>query len=438
MAASTPKQECRSLQALPAEILLEITKYITDFPSLNGFLTLVATHNRGFSFIEEFQKDIFANVIRAFSHPDLSRVVTAVMTLRNDSMTKRILLEERAGENFIYKYLRSDDRERDGKPHYLQSFSDPIATIRDIWSISEDIEALVQDFAQARIVRPSQQPERPPSASELYRIRRAFWHFQLCYELIQAENPMPSRIKDQSQSQRSRRYVHYRSHRFGDKCFPNTGWLYGHKGRKLSRTVNCCQHTVPYWKFGMIEAVRLHLASLVNTIQYQGQGKTAPLSSRQPALLQRLVNDLDHWREDKENPVDHLLVADLRPEHNRSPIADKEQWGWAMWDGERLTMRGLKPDSPRKRFGRQSDKAFRECEDAQSTYIDRWVVEKFMDDVRSAEVEKAKREDQKEPEEEESAHFPEASSESKSTSKKKARRIAKALVRLLERVEDRP
>lgn len=421
MAASIPKPGCRSLQALPAEILLEITKYITDFPSLNGFLTLIAVHNRGVSFLEDFRTEVFANVIRAGREHNLLRVVTAVMTLRNDSTTKRILSVEgsmeRASENFLYKYLRSDDRERDGKPHYLQLFSDPIATIHDIGSISEDIEALVQDFAETRIVKPSQQPERPPSSAELYRIRRAFWHFHLCYELIHAEESMPSGADDEAQSQRSRRFVHYRKYQFREPCFPNTAWLYGHKGRKLSRTMRSCLHVIPSLVVEDIEAVRLHLASLVNAFQYQDQGNTTSLLSWQPSLLQRLIKDLHHWREDKANPVDHLLVADLRSKHDLSPLADKEQWGWAMWDAERLTKRGLNSDSESKRSRRKSDKAFRECEDAQSTFIDRWVVEKFREDVRSAK-EKAKREEQKRSEKEEFMFYSIVLGEKETPSKK--------------------
>ena len=166
MANQTVNPRCRSLDALPPELLLEITTYIPDFPSLNGLLTLLAAYDRGISFVEGFQQEIFANVIRAGRTHELSRVVTAVMTIRNHSMTKHLFKMEGQKDNFVYKYLRSDERERDGKPHYLQSFSDPVAAIRDISSISEDINTLTRDLAQTRIVKPSEQPERPPSSRE--------------------------------------------------------------------------------------------------------------------------------------------------------------------------------------------------------------------------------------------------------------------------------
>lgn len=155
MTNQTLNPTCRSLDALPTELLLKITTYITDLPSLNGLLALFAAHNRGISFVEGFQKEIFTNVIRAGRTHKLSRVVAAVITLRNHSLTKRLFSEKSEKQNFVYKYLKSDKRERDEKPHYLQSFSDPVAAIRDISKVSKDIDILVQDLAQTRIVKPS-------------------------------------------------------------------------------------------------------------------------------------------------------------------------------------------------------------------------------------------------------------------------------------------
>lgn len=65
-----------------------------------------------------------------------------------------------------------------------------------------------------------------------------------------------------------------------------------------------------------------------------------------------------------------------------------------MWDAERVGKRGLKPGSKHK-LSELSDEAFQECEDAQSSYIDRWVAERFRDDVRQLEEENGKREVQK-------------------------------------------
>ena len=385
-----------------------------------GLLTLLAAHDRGVSFVEGFQQEIFTNVIRAGRTHELSRVVTAVMTVRNHSMTKHLLKMEGQKNNFVYKYIRSDERERDGKPHYLQSFSDPVAAIRDISSISEDINTLTRDLAQTRIVKPSEQPERPPSSRELSRIRRAFWYFQLCYELAHGEDSIPSGAEDEAQSEPSRRFVHYRTHLAGISHFPSTGWLYGHTGKKSPSIVSTYMVMIPSWVVEEIEAVRFHLACLMNTFQYQEQGKPS-CSSSQRGLLRRLMKDLDHWQEDKENPVNHLLVAELMPGllcySKDSLLARRDQWGFGLWDEERLNKRGLTPDLQQARSGDLSDKALRECEDAQSTYIDRWVAEKLRAEIKPIEEEYRQRQEQESKEEEEKAN-----SRSKRAGKKKGKR----------------
>ena len=427
MSSQTKNTRCRSLDALPNELLLEITTYITDLPSLNGLLTLLVVNDRGVSFVESFQKEIFTNVIRAGRMHELSRVVIAVMTVRNrnHSTTRRLFSIEGEKENFVYKYLRSDERERDGKPHYLQSFSDPVAAIRDISSISEDINTLVRDFAQTRIVKPSEQPDMPPSLEELSRIRRAFWHFQLCYELAHGEDSIPSGAGDEAQSEPSRRFVHYRTHLSGSFHFPGTGWLYGHTEKKTSSIVRTYMAMAPSWVVEEIEAVRFHLASLMNIFQYEyhEQGKPSYSSSRR-GLLQRLIKDLDYWREDKETSVNHLLVAELRPGllcYSRdSLLAHRDQWGFGLWDTERLNKRGLKPDLQQDHSEDLSDKAFQECEVVQSTDIDRWVAEKFRVEIKPFEDEYRQRQEQEAKEEEEKAN-----SKSKKAEKKKGNRNGK-------------
>ena len=422
MALQTVTPRCRSLDALPNELLLEITTYITDFPSLNGLLTLLIVNDRGISFVEVFQKEIFTNVIRAGRMHELSRVVNAVMTVRNHSTTKRLFSSEGEKENFVYKYLRSDERERDGKPHYLQSFSDPVAALRDISSVSEDINTLVRDFAQTRIVKPSEQPDRPPSSKELSRIRRAFWHFQLCYELAHGEDSLPSRAEDEPQTEPSRRFVQYRTQLIGSSRFPGTGWLYGHMEKKTSSIVRTYMAMALSWVVEEIEAVRFHLACLMNNFQYecQEQGKSS-YSSLRPGLLQRLMKDLDYWREDKEHPVNHLLVAELKHgllDYSSQPILVRRvQWGFGLWDVERLNTRGLKPGSQQANSEDLSDKAFRECEVAQSTYIDRWVAEKFRVEIKPLEDEHRQRQEQEFKIEEEKAN-----SRSKKSGKKKGKK----------------
>lgn len=93
----------RSLQALPTGLLLEYIKYTTDFPSLNGLLTLLTAHNRGVSFVEDFQS--FRQIsLRMLSEQvrgqELSRDIVAVVTFRNHSPTRRVLLAKVSGKTW--------------------------------------------------------------------------------------------------------------------------------------------------------------------------------------------------------------------------------------------------------------------------------------------------------------------------------------------------
>ena len=367
MASSTAESSCRSLQSLPAELLLEISKYITDFTSLNGLFTLFTTHNRGISFIQKFQTDIFANVIRANREDELTRVITAAMTLRNDTTIKRRFSENgHAATKFVWKYIRSPDIERAGKPHYLQWFSDPIATIHDIWCISMDIENLVQAFVNTCIIKQSERKEqRPVSTTELYRTRRAFWRFELCYDMCHAADSRPSGPDGGECLHNLCGSASCQTHRIEKQRFPKADWL-GHTGKKLPYFLNDYLQNMCQWEVEEFEAVRCYLVSLTNKLQYGGRGDTSRLKS-QPALVQRLIDDLSHWQEDKEYPINFLLVGDLRSglgwnasppvsgcsprngEANEAdipwvPIPCPEQWGWRMWDKERVATRLLISD----------------------------------------------------------------------------------------------
>ena len=133
MTLSPAKSSCRSLQILPLELLLEISEYFFDFASLNGLFTPLTAHYQGVSFIQNCQSRILANVIRFSGEDQIMRIVTAVMSLRNDTTLGRSFSKDGLDElKFVWKYLLSPDIERARKPPYLPWFSNPMATIRDI------------------------------------------------------------------------------------------------------------------------------------------------------------------------------------------------------------------------------------------------------------------------------------------------------------------
>ena len=58
--------------------------------------------------------------------------------------------------------------------------------------------------------------------------------------------------------------------------------------------------------------MRFHLASVVNTPQYQCFTTGIDNIRSQPVLVQRLMHDLKNWNLDGTDKKDHLLVANLR------------------------------------------------------------------------------------------------------------------------------
>ena len=89
-----------------------------------------------------------------------------------------------------------------------------MATIRDICQISEDIEKLVKVFLNACVIKASGQEDAlRVSSTELYRARRAFWHFQLCYDMCHADNLVPYGFDSEHGSPLARRFPCYRTRR---------------------------------------------------------------------------------------------------------------------------------------------------------------------------------------------------------------------------------
>ena len=84
--------------------------------------------------------------------------------------------------NYFHRLLDADEPDAILRRLYNSS-GVPMATLRDISDVSHSIEILVRDFAHSRIAIPSKEPDDSISPTELCHIRRAFWRFQLCYEL---------------------------------------------------------------------------------------------------------------------------------------------------------------------------------------------------------------------------------------------------------------
>ena len=161
--------------------------------------------------------------------------------------------------------------------------------------------------------------------------------------------------------------------------------------------------TLSIWEIAEFEAVRFHLASVVNTLQYQRFITGIDNIRSQPVLVQRLMHDLKNWNLDGTDKKDHLLVANLRivrhpagvekswlenGEANfansattqRSRLSTRyddkdEHWGWCMWDVERLIRHGILLET-----GAEASLAKQECDAACDTFIYEWVTNKRRKD----------------------------------------------------------
>ena len=114
---------------------------------------------------------------------------------------------------------------------------------------------------------------------------------------------------------------------------------------------------------GELDAIRFHLSTEVNALQFHRKAETEDYAFKNtPILLQRLIQDVDHWLSNPEDPGEHILVVYLhwpfkhfhpsriygeRSECKRdaSSVSADEwtfmvlkqgslQWGWCMWDRE--------------------------------------------------------------------------------------------------------
>ena len=237
------------------------------------------------------------------------------------------------------------------------------------------------------VVLSERDERRSASSTELRRIRRAFWRFQLCYDMCQPERA-PSEAE-------GAKYPHAMIQK---PCSPGTGRP-RHTGEKPKDFLDEFTQSLSYWEAEKFDAVRSYLRCLINNLRHGAHSDPSQLRS-QPALIQRLLNDSGYWRQVGEKQLDHVLVADLplgRSQCQLSPerwpylgIANEANFyfelftsltllGWRMWDEERLVMRALVydwvGDCPLAGVDLLFGEPVVEGEEAQSKCLNRWVAE---------------------------------------------------------------
>ena len=406
------QSEPLGLLTLPTELLLEILKYSPNFVCLYNFLITLPT---GYGILETFGTDIVHAVYQRSRQSQVSEQIHMVMNLRMRPTLPfshfGCLVDQILGSCNLEAHLRD----------FRSLFTNPAPIIRDVSEVSDGIDVLVQSFARSRIAVPSQELDGPISPIELCRIRRAFWRFQICYDLSTSRTKWPALIRPKispPESPSFPRFVWYQNSGCGPGPNSSESWLNSGNGKAREFKVDEFIRTLSIWEIVEFEAVRFHLACVLNSLQYQSSTTGSDHVHEQPVLIQQLMHDLRTWNLDGTKEKDHILVADLRIVSPRAQVqkywdengsanfanADvtqrsriwtkyhdqDEHWGWRMWDVERLDRCGLLLET-----GPKAILAKAECDAARDTSIYDWVTNKSK---REAEVREMirKEEDRKE------------------------------------------
>ncbi|KAF6240124.1 hypothetical protein HO173_001734 [Letharia columbiana] len=339
------------LHELPAELLFAVMKYLPDMAALSRLFT---AYPRTFIVFNLISKEIFAGIVDNMS-AELRDSALDVLAVRSHPPIHPSQITD-----FIKHHL-------DAKVCYTQPRLRryPLSAILDLITISESIESLTESFASDRVLGPCIRHSMPLSPIELHRIRRSFWRFQLCYDMCHPEEVSSSREICEVKSRGTRQYVQCQSKQPISGSVPN--WLQGRSEAYRPEALSRFLPNLSRWEHDELEAVRFHLALKVNRLQYLRSCGSNDELIGEPALLQRLIRDIDHW--DTGSPEDHVLVAAFRQsQHARShPIVwhrirhcydasipntprrsviqslqvGHPQWGWCLWDEKRLVKRGM-------------------------------------------------------------------------------------------------
>lgn len=403
-------REC-GLQDLPAEMLLELMKHLPDMAALSRLFT---AYPKTFILFERptCSNEICASIANNMQ-PELWNAALDVLAVRS-----RPPIDPRQITHFIEHHLDADVCHTQKRLHTYS-----LSAILDLITISESIESLTESFARDRVLGPCMQRSMPLSQIELHRIRRSFWRFQLCYDMCHPEEMRSSREHYDVKSRSTRQYVQYQRKQPNSGRVPNSlqARSEAYRPEALSRFIsNLCR-----WELDEIEAIRFHLAHEVNKVQYLRSCGSDDQLVRQPVLLQRLIRDIDHW--DTGSPEDHVLVASFRRSRyatdypivwNRrrdlygasSPNTPRRsdmqafqeghsQWGWCLWDEERLVKRGMidieyedlvkgwkKDDESQTakiyEWGTVIGRVHSECIAAQYTLLDRRIAVQYAIDAQ--------------------------------------------------------
>ncbi|KAL8643732.1 MAG: hypothetical protein Q9226_008150, partial [Calogaya cf. arnoldii] len=179
------------LCSLPNELRHLFLTFIPDLPTLSSLLTAyppllpLFTHRR----------DLLAQILSNTTPRQLARLASAVLLLQHHHRSPGRWIPLPTWPDLEQDFLSLFEGDETYKCR-IAEIANPLAALEDMVRLYKDIDAWTDAFVESRCRRPEIKngntssspntavapagiPERPPSPTELYRLRRALWRFWL-------------------------------------------------------------------------------------------------------------------------------------------------------------------------------------------------------------------------------------------------------------------
>ena len=169
------------LWKVPNEVLENILLEMPDLVTLHKFLT---AYPQSRDLYQRCYKKVLKAVLHRLESLQIQKIVCTVISIRNRPDFNDI----KDFEIYLDSHLESED-----STLVIDDVTDSLVALRDIALITQDIEYFQKSFIDRRLRQPcktsnSSKKEAPPSQTELHRINRGFWRLQLVCEIFRAQS----------------------------------------------------------------------------------------------------------------------------------------------------------------------------------------------------------------------------------------------------------
>ncbi|KAL8645447.1 MAG: hypothetical protein Q9226_007297 [Calogaya cf. arnoldii] len=288
-----------SLEQLPNETLRNILESIPDFVSLRNFTLAVPLASE---LLKRSHQAILVSLISRIEPCEYRNLVSATLAARYNPRA------ECCGHPLDTKDHTCDNPKPLDIPFTVSCIVDPIEAVRDIVLTCEDMDHHLETFRTSCFERIGVDPakQKPLSAIETHRIRRALWRFQLLCEVAYPRSTVES-------PRRRRQYA----------------------GTKLRRD---CLTSGLGWEHVELQCIYIHLEKeylkfAVPTTSSDGSRQKVPIRS-QPEIVRKLATAVGFTLDD---PTPYRLDSGRKGEHLSSNFIHKAfpVWSLSLNDSER-------------------------------------------------------------------------------------------------------